>query len=69
MYVKSINEKNTYEVISLKEKKKNNIDINFFKEMNYEIAGEHGILDNEDMKNNKELGGKTKTNKSELKKK
>ncbi|WFA10132.1 hypothetical protein [Tissierella sp. Yu-01] len=53
----------------MKEKKKNNIDINFFKEMNYEIAGEHGILDNEDMKNNKELGGKTKTNKSELKKK
>ncbi|NLY77449.1 MAG: hypothetical protein GX080_05095 [Tissierellia bacterium] len=31
------------------------IDKNFFKEMNYEIAGELGILDNDDMKKNKKI--------------
>ncbi len=32
-----------------------NIDKNFFKAMNYEIAGELGILDNEDMKNSRKI--------------
>ena len=48
--------KNTYEVISLKGEKRNKKnDKNFFKQMNYEIAAEHGIIDNEEMKNNKKL--------------
>lgn len=29
------------------------VDKNFFNAMNYELAGEIGILDNEDMKNNR----------------
>lgn len=36
-------------------KKEGKIDKNFFKAMNYELAGEIGILDNEDMKNNRKL--------------
>ncbi len=36
-------------------KKEEKIDKNFFKAMNYELAGEIGILDNEDMKNNRKL--------------
>lgn len=40
----------------MKEKKnKEIVDKNFFKAMSYEMAGEIGILDNEDMKNNKML--------------
>jgi len=31
------------------------IDKNFFKAMNYELAGEIGVIDNEEMKNNKKL--------------
>lgn len=31
------------------------IDKNFFNEMNYELAGDIGAIDNEDMKNNKKL--------------
>ncbi|WP_192929675.1 hypothetical protein [Alkaliphilus serpentinus] len=31
------------------------IDKNFFREMNYELAGDIGILDNEDMKRNRRL--------------
>ncbi|NLX62824.1 MAG: hypothetical protein GXZ06_10075 [Tissierellia bacterium] len=38
-----------------KKKKERKIDENFFKAMNYEIAGELGILDNEEMKENKRL--------------
>jgi len=38
----------------LKEKKET-IDKNFFKAMSYELAGEIGVIDNEDMKNNKYL--------------
>ena len=34
---------------------KREIDENFFKQMNYEIAAEHGIVDNEEMKNNQKL--------------
>mgnify|MGYP000073380681 CR=1 FL=1 len=34
-----------------KNDKNSNIDKNFFKSMNYEIAEEHGIFNNEDMKN------------------
>lgn len=60
---------NTYEVIILKEKKndkKNNK--NFFKQMNYEIAGEHGIIDNEDMKNNRKLNNKDRQDQKDNKK-
>lgn len=40
----------------MKEKENNRtIDKNFFKEMNYEIAAENGVIDNEEMKNNKRL--------------
>ncbi len=42
----------------LKEKdkeKKEVVDKNFFNAMSYELAGEIGILDNEDMKHNKKL--------------
>ena len=38
------------------------IDKNFFKQMNYEIAAEHGIIDNEDMKNNRKLNDWKKRN-------
>lgn len=31
------------------------MDKNFFKAMNYELAGEIGVIDNEDMKNNRLL--------------
>lgn len=41
---------------TLKDKKaKEPIDKNFFKAMNYELAGEIGIVDNEEMKNNELL--------------
>lgn len=46
--------KNIYEVIILK-KEKRNIDENFFKAMNYELAGEIGAIDNEEMKKNKKM--------------
>ena len=39
----------------MENKKKKKIDENFFNQMNYEIAAEHGIVDNEEMKNNKKL--------------
>lgn len=40
----------------MKEKENDrSIDKNFFKEMNYEIAAENGVIDNEEMKNNKGL--------------
>ena len=43
----------------MKEKDNNEpIDENLFKEMNYEIAAEHGVIDNEDMKNNRGLNEK-----------
>lgn len=36
-------------------KEKRNIDENFFKAMNYELAGEIGAIDNEEMKKNKKM--------------
>lgn len=43
-------------MIILEEKKnKKTVDENFFNAMSYELAGEIGILDNEDMKQNKKL--------------
>lgn len=48
-------------MIVLKEKQKNKKnDKNFFKQMNYEIAAEHGITDNEDMKDNKKSKNKNR---------
>lgn len=41
-----------------KKDKDRKIDKNFFKAMNYEIAGELGILDNEEMKNNRRIDKK-----------
>ena len=54
MYVYNQHVKNIYEVIILK-KEKRNIDENFFKAMNYELAGEIGAIDNEEMKKNKKM--------------
>lgn len=43
-------------MITLKEKEsKEVVDKNFFKAMSYELAGEIGVIDNEDMKNNRGL--------------
>ena len=39
----------------MKDRKKNRIDENFFNQMTYEIAAEHGIIDDEDMKKNKKI--------------
>lgn len=40
----------------VKDKDKNDIvDKNFFNAMNYELAGEIGVIDNEDMINNKKI--------------
>ncbi len=36
---------------------------NFFKAMNYEMAGEIGVIDNEDMINNKKLNSTNRKNK------
>ena len=48
--------KTTYEVMILKDKQgKEIVDKNFFNAMSYELAGEIGILDNEDMKQNMKL--------------
>jgi hypothetical protein len=53
LYVKKNKTKNTYEVIKMKDKQsKDTIDKNFFKAMSYEFAGEIGVVDNEEMKNN-----------------
>lgn len=50
---------NIYEVKLMKDKDNSKpIDKNLFKEMNYEIAAEHGVIDNEDMKNNRRLNEK-----------
>jgi len=49
-------EENKYEVIIMKEKQnKSTLDENFFRSMNYELAGEIGAIDNEDMLNNRKL--------------
>lgn len=47
-------------------RKKNKIDENFFNQMNYEVAAEHGIISNEDMIKNKKIKdwSKFKKNKS-----
>jgi hypothetical protein len=51
-------------VIKIKDKDdERKIDENFFNQMNYEIAAEHGIVDNEEMKNNKKLKNWSKENK------
>lgn len=48
--------KTTYEVMILKDKQgKEMVDKNFFNAMSYELAGEIGIIDNEDMKQNIKL--------------
>lgn len=40
----------------MKDKQNNkDIDKNFFEAMNYEIAAENGVIDNEEMKSNKGL--------------
>lgn len=39
----------------MEDKKKNKMDKSFFNQMNYEMAAEHGIVDNEEMKENKKL--------------
>lgn len=46
----------------MRENPKQVIDKNFFKAMNYEIAGEIGVIDNEDMIKNKMLNNKNVTN-------
>lgn len=47
----------------MKDKKlKRKIDGNFFNQMNYEIAAEHGVIDNEEMKNNKKFKDWNKEN-------
>jgi len=38
-----------------KKNKDKKIDKNFFKAMNYELAGEIGVLDDDDMKKNRKL--------------
>ncbi|MCC5910133.1 MAG: hypothetical protein JJT76_06815 [Clostridiaceae bacterium] len=38
-----------------KKQLKRNIDKNFFNEMNYELAGDIGVIDNEEMVDNKKL--------------
>ncbi|AKL97008.1 hypothetical protein CACET_c35770 [Clostridium aceticum] len=38
-----------------KKEAKKSLDKNFFNEMNYELAGDIGAIDNEDMLNNKKL--------------
>lgn len=50
-----------------KENKKDNNSIvnkNFFKSMNYELAGEIGKIDNEDMINNRKVSEESKEEKS-----
>ncbi|NMA85796.1 MAG: hypothetical protein GX968_00560 [Tissierellia bacterium] len=49
-------------------KNKNRMDENFFNQMNYEMAAEHGIVDNEEMKENKKLKNlkKLRKNKKDL---
>lgn len=43
-------------MIKLKEKEnKDTLDKNYFKATSYEFAGEIGVLDNEEMKNNEKL--------------
>lgn len=43
-------------MIILKEKEtKEIVDKNYFKAISYELAGEIGVIDNEDMKNNRKL--------------
>jgi len=44
-------------ILGEKENRENKeiVDKNFFRAMSYELAGEIGIIDNEDMKNNRGL--------------
>ena len=56
MHAKKSKTKNKDEVILVDKKQSERvIDKNFFNEMNYELAGDIGAIDNEDMKNNKKL--------------
>lgn len=45
-----------------KKSKGRKLDKNFFKEMNYELAGEIGVLDEDDMKKNRKLNEKENEN-------
>lgn len=58
--------KNINEVILVENKKKNkkNLDKNFFNEMAYELAGDIGAVDNEEMVNNKKLITEKNSNKN-----
>ncbi len=49
----------------MKQNPKHEVDKSFFKAMNYEIAGEIGVIDNEDMIKNKMLNNKNVTNNPE----
>ncbi|SHD77617.1 hypothetical protein [Schnuerera ultunensis] len=42
---------------------KEKLNESFFNQMNYEIAAEHGVVDNEEMKNNKKFKDWNKENK------
>lgn len=70
LYFRIDSAKNRYEVMIMKEKQtKSTVDKNFFKALNYEIAGEVGAIDNEDMLNNRKLiSDQTKNPQSENKK-
>ncbi|SHJ64013.1 hypothetical protein SAMN02745975_02530 [Geosporobacter subterraneus DSM 17957] len=51
-----------------KKKRTREIDSNFFNEMNYELAGDIGAIDNEDMVNHKKLvTEKTYNNRKDIK--
>ena len=52
-------------MIKVKEEdNKNAIDKNYFKAASYEFAGEIGVLDNEEMKNNEKLNSNKKNKKN-----
>ncbi len=69
LYAKKSRTENKDEVILVdKKQSKREIDKNFFNEMNYELAGDIGAIDNEDMKNNKKLiTGKNNNDKNQTK--
>lgn len=56
LYIRNLLAKNTFEVIKVTDKdKKNIVDKNLFNAMNYEFAGDIGVIDNEDMIKNKKI--------------
>ena len=50
----------------LKDKKKEAIDKNFIKSVSYDLAGEIGIIDNEDMQKNKYINSDSEVIEDEL---